>query len=89
MIFKIFKRKVKCRISAILVLFLLPIGAMAQELAVHGKVSSADDNLPLPAVTVIIKGTTNGVITDHNGKYTLAKVPGSATLVFSFVGMKS
>lgn len=89
MIFKIFKRKVKCRISAILVLFLLPIGAMAQELTVHGKVSSADDNLPLPAVTVIIKGTTNGVITDHNGKYTLAKVPGSATLVFSFVGMKS
>lgn len=89
MVFKIFKRKVKCRIPAILVLFLLPIGAMAQELTVHGKVSSADDNLPLPAVTVVIKGTTHGTITDHNGKYTLTKIPKNATLVFSFVGMKS
>lgn len=89
MVFKIFKLKMKCQISVILVLFLLPMGAIAQELTVHGKVSSADDNLSLPAVTVVIKGTTSGTITDHDGNYTLTKVPGNATLVFSFIGMKS
>jgi len=42
----------------------------------------------LPGVTVIIKGTTIGVITDLDGKYNISKVPDDVTLVFSFVGMK-
>jgi len=44
---------------------------------------------PIPGVSVMVKGTTNGVITDINGKYSLSNVPDNATLLFSFVGMKS
>ncbi len=49
------------------------------------------DNLgsPIPGATVIIKGTTTGVITDNEGKYTLANVPENASLQFSFIGMKT
>ena len=43
----------------------------------------------VPGATVVVKGTTKGTITDMDGVYTLTDVPGDATLVFSFVGMKS
>ena len=55
---------------------------------VSGTVSD-ESGLPLPGVTVVIKGTTQGTITDGDGKYTLPDVPSDATLVFSFVGMKN
>lgn len=58
----------------------------AQELQVKGVVTSADDGQPIPGLTVVVKGTTNGTITDFDGNYTL-KVAGNSTLVFSFVGM--
>ena len=44
---------------------------------------------PLPGVTVAVKGTTNGTITDIDGKYQLGNLPASAVLVYSFVGMKA
>ncbi len=44
---------------------------------------------PLPGVTVVVKGTNNGTITDNNGKYFLSNVSTNATLSFSFIGMKS
>ncbi|OFY00197.1 MAG: SusC/RagA family TonB-linked outer membrane protein [Bacteroidetes bacterium GWF2_42_66] len=59
-----------------------------QSLTVKGKVTDSS-GAPLPGVTVIVKGTTQGMITDTNGNYSLANVPIDATLVFSFVGMKS
>jgi TonB-linked SusC/RagA family outer membrane protein len=54
---------------------------------VSGKVSDTS-NSPIPGVSVVIKGTVNGTITDVYGNYLLSNVPGNATLVFSFVGMK-
>ena len=42
----------------------------------------------LPGVSVVVKGTTSGVITDNNGNFSLANIPEKATLQFSFVGMK-
>ena len=42
---------------------------------------------PLPGVTVLIKGTTNGTVTNVDGNYSISNVPGNATLQFSFVGM--
>lgn len=44
---------------------------------------------PLPGATVVIKGTTQGTVTDADGNYSLSNVPGDATLVFSFVGMET
>lgn len=59
-----------------------------QQQRVTGKVTDAYQQ-PLPGVTVIEKGTGNGTVTDVNGNYTLANVPASAILVFSFVGMET
>jgi TonB-linked SusC/RagA family outer membrane protein len=43
----------------------------------------------LPGVTVVIKGTTNGTVTNMDGNYTIPNVPEGTTLQFSFVGMLS
>jgi TonB-linked SusC/RagA family outer membrane protein len=59
-----------------------------QQKSMTGKVSDSS-GAPLPGVSVVVKGTTNGTITDADGKYTISSVPANATLLFSFVGMKS
>ncbi len=59
-----------------------------QQKTVSGKVTDYA-GVGLPGVSVIIKGTTNGNITDTDGNYSLSNVPENATLKFSFVGMKS
>jgi TonB-linked SusC/RagA family outer membrane protein len=61
-------------------------GAFAQQKSVSGKIVD-DVNLPLPGVTVVVKGTTQGTVTDINGNYSIAKVSAESVLVFSFVGM--
>ena len=55
---------------------------------VSGKVTDKG-GLPIPGTTVVVKGTTTGVITDANGTYSLSNIPANATLQFSFVGMKT
>lgn len=59
-----------------------------QQKTIFGKVTDSSGG-SLPGVSVVVKGTTTGVITDMDGKYTLSKVPDNATLLFSFVGMKT
>lgn len=59
-----------------------------QQITVTGKVIQASDNQPIPGVTVVVKGTSNGTITDFEGNYTIG-APGNATLVFSFVGLET
>lgn len=59
-----------------------------QQKSVTGKVTDAGRN-SLPGVTVILKGTSTGTITDANGVYSLSGIPADGTLVFSFVGLKS
>ncbi len=60
---------------------------MAQTKEISGRVTSADDGSLIPGVSVSVKGTTLGTITDMDGVFRL-KVPQDAkTLVFSFVGM--
>lgn len=57
---------------------------------VKGHIISAEDNQPMIGVSVLEKGTTNGVITDIDGNYTLEiKGTASVTLLFSYVGMQS
>ncbi len=59
-----------------------------QQKSISGKVSDSTGT-PLPGVTVLLKGTTNGTITDANGAFTISNIPANASLVFSFVGMRS
>ena len=48
-----------------------------------------DNQGPLPGVNVILKGTTNGVITDFDGNYSIDNVGSDAVLVFSFIGFNT
>lgn len=60
----------------------------AQERQVKGKVTDAGDGSGMPGVTVGVKGTTKGVITDGEGMYTVSVATG-ATLVFSYIGYET
>lgn len=59
--------------------------AFAQNQTVTGVVTAKDDGLPIPGVTVKVKGGTEGVQTQLNGKYTIS-VPANTTLIFSYIG---
>ncbi len=59
-----------------------------QQQAVSGKVTDKD-GMPLPGVSIVVKGTTQGTVTNFDGEYTLTNVPENTTLQFSFVGMKT
>jgi TonB-linked SusC/RagA family outer membrane protein len=76
---------------AILLAFLLFAGlqsAFAQK-TITGKVTSSEDGLGITGVTVVVKGTTIGTATDMDGAFTLSVPPDAATLVISFIGMKT
>ena len=60
--------------------------ALAQNMTVSGTVTSAEDGMPVIGASVFVQGTTNGVITDASGNYTLRNVPAGGTLVFSCIG---
>lgn len=62
--------------------------ASAQTILVTGTVTSSEDEQPLPGVTVVLKGTQTGTITDLDGVYSL-EVPADTSLVFSYVGMQT
>ncbi|WP_195715172.1 TonB-dependent receptor [Ancylomarina sp. 16SWW S1-10-2] len=61
-------------------------GIKAQELTVQGTILSADDGLGIPGVSVVIKGTTTGTVSNMDGFYSLPANMGDV-LHFSFIGM--
>lgn len=61
--------------------------SIQQEKLVKGKVTDSS-GAPLPGVTIVVKGTTSGTITDSDGNYTLGDIQPGARLVFTFVGLK-
>ena len=61
----------------------------AQTRVLTGVVTSSDDGLPIPGVSVMVKGTSTGTITDVNGNYSISLTNQSKVLVFSFVGMET
>ena len=60
----------------------------AQQLTVTGVVTSKDDGEPIIGASILVKGTTNGTITDFDGNYSINVAKGE-TLVVSYVGMKT
>ncbi|WP_281322702.1 SusC/RagA family TonB-linked outer membrane protein [Flavobacterium aestivum] len=79
----------KLKFNGFLVLLVVLVAQLtfAQERSVSGIVSD-NAGMPLPGVSVLIKGTKNGTQSDFDGKYTIKAAP-SDILVFSYVGMKS
>lgn len=73
-----------------LILIVTLLGSIsAQQSVVTGTVTSAADGLSVPGVTVAVKGTTTGTVTDGNGQFSLSVPTDGKTLVFSFIGLKT
>ena len=73
----------------LLTLFGIPYLLAQGGFRITGQILSAEDNLPVIGVSVVEKGTTNGVITDIDGNYSITVSKSPATLQFSYVGMKT
>ena len=69
-------------------IFIFPIALIAQEITISGKVLDKKTKEPLTGVAIIVKGTKKGVFTDFDGKFEIKTTKG-ATLVFTFLGMKT
>ena len=68
----------------------IPLMLFAQSgYKVKGHIISAEDNQPMIGVSVLEKGTTNGVITDIDGNYSITVTKSPATLQFSYIGMQT
>lgn len=80
----------KLKLTWLLTLFMAFVMQLSfgQEKAVTGTVTTASDGLPLPGVTVVVKGTSRGTQTDFDGKYSINANAGDV-LVFSYVSMKN
>nr|WP_319268592.1 TonB-dependent receptor [uncultured Draconibacterium sp.] len=80
----------KKNLSFFLTLLLLSISwiSFGQQKTITGRVVDSA-NEPLPGVTVVLKGTSQGTVTNFDGNFTLPNVAEDAIVVFSFVGMKS
>ncbi len=63
--------------------------AYAQTSTLSGKVVSANDEIPLLGVTVMIQGTNNGVVTDFDGNYEIQISKSDAVVEFSYIGFKT
>ena len=69
------------------IMFLLDVGLFAQSSQTfRGKVLDASTREPLIGVSVLEKGTTNGVVTDVDGNFVIHNVKSGATITFSYVG---
>jgi len=85
----------ECRRPLKLLLLFLLVCSFGQALfaqgsrQISGTVIQAGTSLAMPGITVLEKGSTNGTITDQDGHYTLSLSSSSATVMFSFIGMKT
>ncbi len=80
-------RQVSFRVTLLLVMIMgISVTVQAQR-TIRGTVTSETDNMGIPGVSVVEKGTQRGTITDDEGNYTLRVSEDASHLVFSFIGM--
>lgn len=84
------KKRPIFRLGKLVLIFCLVsnLGFAQETKTLEGTVISSVDNAPIPGVNVIVKGTSNGTVTDFDGKYSIS-VSSEDMLVFSYVGYKS
>ncbi|MTI27674.1 SusC/RagA family TonB-linked outer membrane protein [Fulvivirga kasyanovii] len=76
------------KLTLMLLCFSIFSASYAQEQRVSGKVLDAETGTSMPGVSVLVKNTTRGVVTDVDGQYTINVDP-SSTLIFSFIGYET
>ncbi|HPX34026.1 MAG TPA: SusC/RagA family TonB-linked outer membrane protein [Bacteroidales bacterium] len=79
----------RLKLFTLFTFLLINVFGFAQQKSVSGKVYSDQDDIPLIGVTVLIKGTLTGTVTDVNGRFTLPSVEASTILVFSYIGFET
>lgn len=64
---------------------------MAQSVqhTVAGNITSSEDGMPLPGVSIVLQGTSQGVTSDFDGNYSINVPNGNGTLIFSYLGFES
>lgn len=72
---------------AAILLLCTAFSALAQDVQIKGVIISGSDNYPLPGVNVVVKGTTNGAMTDIDGQFLLS-APDKSVLTISYIGFK-
>lgn len=72
----------------LLILSISTFEVFAQQLNVSGIITDAEDGMPIPGVSVVVKGTKLGTITDMDGKYSIKAEKGNV-LVLRFIGMSA
>lgn len=72
-----------------ILLFMGTLVLNAQTRVITGKVTSSEDDMPVPGVSIVVRGTTLGTVTDLDGNYSLQVPEDAQNLVFSFVGMST
>lgn len=77
------------RLLLLLLMVTTVVTGFSQERVVSGKVTAAEDGSTLPGVNVVLKGTTNGTVTDVDGNYRLNVPSTGGTLVYSFIGLQT
>ena len=75
------------KLSFLLVLLLLTAMQVLAQRTITGKITSTEDGNGIPGVTVLVKGTTNGVLTDIEGNYSISVPKDATALQFTFIGM--
>ena len=76
-------------LQSLFILLFVAVSAMAQNRTITGTVTSKEDGLPLPGVSVKVKGSNVGVSTGANGKFSLSIPASATTLEFSSLGYVS
>ncbi|MFB9055831.1 SusC/RagA family TonB-linked outer membrane protein [Mariniflexile ostreae] len=74
--------------NTLLFIFLFSICSFAQDKTISGVITGSEDDIPIPGVNVIVKGTSRGVSTDFDGNYSI-NVASGQSLEFSYLGFKT
>jgi len=77
------------RILIFFFLTVLSFSAYSQTVTITGKVTSEEEQKGIPGVTVVIRGTTKGTVTDLDGNYSLQGISPADTLRFSYIGYET
>jgi len=81
-------KKIRLRLCT-LIAILLTTGQLFAQVAITGVVTDSDFGDPLPGVNVVVEGTTQGTVTDIDGKFKINVPNEESQLIFSYVGMQT